>query len=300
MATSGQTAFDLDLGQIAEEAFERCGAELTSGYDLRTARRSLNLLLLEWANRGVNLWTVRHGEIFLEPHRATYPLRFDVVDVIDTAYKATAGTDYMLRRIPVRTYSGIVNKSQSGRPSQYWVDRQTGGQSSARFELAVPVSDTDDELPLVGAGGLAPKGFIRMGGELIQYSRIEADTLKGCYRDSGVPHLGGTVAHQEFVSTINIWPVPDPALMPASLDYWYLRRMDDTGAGEIHTPDVPYRFLPALVAGLAFFLSSKIPGVPVDRIMLLKQEYEEQWALAATEDRDKSTLRIVPSMGWGR
>ena len=225
MTTSGTTTFNLDLNEYVEEAFERCGAELRTGYDLRTARRSLNLLFADWANRGINLWTVEQGSQLLTPGTNTYTLPADTVDLIEHVIRTGAGnvstqTDLTITRISVSTYSSIPNKLQQARPIQVWINRQAD----------------------------APQ--------------------------------------------FTVWPTPDSS-QTYTFVYWRLRRIQDAGAGGTYTQDIPFRFLNALVAGLAYYLSMKIPGA-IERMPSLKQQYDEAWDLASTEDRDKSAVRFVP------
>ncbi len=233
--TTDTTEFNLDLNAVVEEAFERCGAELRTGYDLRTARRSLNLLLMEWANRGINLWTLDSGEIPLVVGQADYDLPLDTVDLLDHVVRTGTGTaqvDIGISRISVSTYATIPNKTVAGRPLQVWVQRQSGATDS------------------VGA---------------VQYPKI------------------------------TVWPVPDSST-PYTFVYWRLRRMQDAGNG-INGQDVPFRLMPALVAGLAYMLSMKLPGA-AERSQSLKTEYEQQWQLAAEEDREKAPVRWVPRQSF--
>lgn len=225
MATSGTTSFQLDFTEIAEEAWERAGKEMRSGYQLRTARRSMNLLCIEWQNRGLNLWTVDEGVIPLVQGTSNYALPADTVDLIEQVVRTDAGdaskqTDLSITRINVNTYSSIPNKLTQGRPIQVYVDRQAA----------------------------APE--------------------------------------------INVWPVPDSNIY--TFVYWRMRRIQDAGSGA-QTPDMPYRFLPALVSGLAYYLAMKDPelraGAPA-----LKAEYDEQYMLASQQDREKTPLRAVPSL----
>ena len=225
MATSGTTTFDLDLNEYVEEAFERCGAELRTGYDLKTARRSMNLLFADWANRGINLWTVEQGTISLSQSTATYNLPNDTVDLIEHVIRTGAGNvstqvDLTITRISVSTYSSIPNKLQQARPIQVWINRQTP------------------------------------------------------------------------TPTVTVWPVPDQN-NTYQFVYWRLRRIQDAGAGGTYTQDVPFRFIPCLVAGLAYYLSMKIPGA-MERMQVLKAQYDEAWDLASTEDREKAAVRFVP------
>jgi hypothetical protein len=222
MATSGTTAFNLDLNQLVEEAFERCGAELRTGYDLRTARRSLNLLTIEWSNRGINLWTVEESSFPMVQGTGTYDLPTDTIDILDFVIRTNDGSsnqqDISMSRIAEPTYANIPNKNTQGRPLQVYVNRQA-------------------EVP-----------------------------------------------------NITVWPLPNNASY--TFVYWYLRRIQDAGNG-VNTQDIPFRFLPCMVAGLAFYLSQKLPNA-LDRMQMLKMEYEEQWTLASTEDREKATLRLTP------
>ena len=131
--TTDTTAFNLDLNTICEEAFERCGAELRSGYDLRTARRSLNLMLLEWANRGINMWTIEQGQIVLSPGVIDYDYPIDTVDFLDHVIRTGSGsnqTDINITRISESTYAMIPNKNATGRPIQVWIRRLTGATDS--------------------------------------------------------------------------------------------------------------------------------------------------------------------------
>jgi len=228
---SGTDTFNLNLNDIVEEAFERCGAELRSGYDLRTARRSLNLMLAEWANRGINLWTLDTGTITLSPNVATYNLPVDTVDLLDHVTRTGSGTnqqDINITRISSSTYLSIPNKNVTGRPIQVWINRLTGATDA----------------------------------------------------------LGATVN-----PTITVWPNPDNSTTYTFV-YTRLKRMQDAGNG-VNGQDIPFRFLPVLVAGLAYYLSMKLPGADA-RSAALKMVYEEEWQRAADEDREKAAVRFVP------
>ena len=223
MTTSGTATFNLDLAELIEEAFERVGSEMRTGYDLRTARRSLNLLFADWANRGINMWTIEQGSIPLTPGVATYDLPTDTVDLMEHVIRTGAGNastqaDLTISRISVSTYATLPNKLQQARPIQLYIDRQ-----------------------------ITPR--------------------------------------------VTMWPVPD-ASQAYTLVYWRLRRVQDAGDGS-NTMDVPFRFVPCLVAGLSYYLAMKVPG-GLERLQVLKQQYDEAWALASTEDREKATDRLVP------
>jgi hypothetical protein len=235
--TTDTTSFNLDLNNLVEEAFERCGAELRSGYDLRTARRSLNLLTIEWANRGINLWTVEQGTKTLIPGQITYDLPVDTIDLLDHVVRTGTGTnqiDINISRISVSTYSQIPNKNATGRPIQVWIDRLSGATNASN---------------------------------ITQYP------------------------------TINVWPAPDNSTTYTFV-YWRLRRIQDAGDG-INGQDIPFRFLPCMVAGLAYYLSLKLPEA-ADRSAMLKAEYEQQFQLAADEDREKAPIRFVPRQSFIR
>jgi hypothetical protein len=231
MTTSGTSSFDLQISDLFEEAYERAGSELRSGYDFRTARRSFNLLTSEWANRGINLWTVESGSIALVAGTATYNLPVDTIDLIEHVIRQNPGnastqTDINISRISVSTYSTIPNKLNRGRPIQVYINRQSG--------IATPAG--------------------------IQYP------------------------------TITVWPVPSDNSY--TFVYWRLRRLQDAGNGD-GTADIPYRFLPALTAGLAYQIAMKIPEA-APRLPMLQAEYERQWDLASSEDREKAPVRFVP------
>jgi hypothetical protein len=231
MTTSGTNTFNLNLNDLVEEAFERCGAELRTGYDLRTARRSLNLLAIEWANRGINLWTIEQGSIPLVQGQIVYDLPIDTIDLLEHVVRTQTGqqqTDITISRISIDTYSTIPNKNAQGRPIQVWINRQSGA-----------------DYPVTG------------------------------------------VANPQ----INVWPAPDQSNFYTFV-YWRLRRLQDAGDGTT-TQDIPFRFLPCLVAGLAYHLSLKVPGA-LERSPMLKAEYEVLWQQAADEDREKAPLRIAP------
>ena len=231
MTTSGTESFNLDLNDLIEEAFERCGVEVRTGYEHRTARRSLNLLTIEWANRGINLWTIEQGSIPMVQGTATYDLPVDTIDLLDQVIRTQSGvnqTDINISRISVSTYATIPNKNTQGRPIQVWVNRQSGATE-----------------PVTG----------------IAYPQI------------------------------NVWPTPDQNSFYTFV-YWRLRRIQDAGNGS-STQDIPFRMLNCLVAGLAYYLSLKIPEA-ANRIEMLKMAYEEQWILASSEDREKASLRLAP------
>lgn len=223
MATSGTAAFNLDIVEIIEEAYEQAGLELRSGYDMKTARRSLNLLAIDWASRGYNLWTVEQAVVPLLTGVATYALPDDTIDVVEMVISSTSGattTDIALARIGMATYATIPVKETQGRPVQVWVDRQITPQ-------------------------------------------------------------------------ITVWPVPPDDTY--TFKYWRLRRIQDAGTSGELTFDIPTRFLPCLISGLAYKIALKRVS-DENRLNRLKSEYESAWLEASTEDREKVTMRIVPAI----
>ena len=296
--TTGTTTFNLDLNNLVEEAFERCGAELRSGYDMRTARRSLNLLTMEWANRGLNMWTVEQGQIILATGQSTYALPIDTVDLLDHVVRtgtASNQNDINITRISESTYSSIPNKLANGRPIQVWINRQSGAIGSTTLTLVGGITSTDTTITVSNATTLASAGYIKVDSEIIYYSGTTSTTLQNCVRGqantTAAAHITGTAIFVPNLPAINVWPTPD-AGTTYTFVYWRLRRMQDAGDG-LNGQDVPFRFIPCMVAGLAYYLSMKIPGAEV-RLPTLQVEYERQFELAASEDREKASNRFVP------
>ena len=228
MATSGTTAFNMDFTEIAEEAWERAGREMRSGYDLRTARRSMNLMTIEWQNRGINMWTIDEGTVAMVKGTGQYDLPADTIDLLEQVIRTNSGntttqSDLTISRISVSTYASIPNKLTEGRPIQVYVER---------------------------------------------------------LRDN---------------PKINVWPVPDKN-DEYIFKYYRMRRIQDAGTG-VETADMNFRFFPCLVAGLAYYISMKEPEL-MTRVPMLKDAYEEQFALAAGEDRDKTAARFVPRISY--
>jgi|TARA_R110001599_G_scaffold321411_1_gene531975 hypothetical protein len=234
MTTTNSSSFDPDVNEIIEEAFERCGSEARTGYHFRTARRSLNLLTIEWSNRGVNLFTIEEGSVALTEGTITYDLPNDTIDLLEHVIRTGTGTnqsDLSVTRISVSTYATIPNKNSTGRPVQIYIDRRSGATTPS--------------------GTLPPQ--------------------------------------------VNLYPAPDNA-NTYTLVYWRLKRIDDVGNGT-NTQAIPFRFYNCLIAGLAYYLSVKIPGAET-RTAALKIEYDNQWTLAAEEDREKASITIVPTSSF--
>ena len=224
MFTSGTATFNLDIHEIIEEAYERAGqGRPFSGNDYRTARRSLNLLSQEFANKGINLWTIEEATVTVYSGTSSYTLPADTVSVLDHIIREGTGTsqsDLAITRIGLSEYAGISSKNTTGRPTQIYIER---------------------------------------------------------LRDAPVARL---------------WPVPNATY---TLVYYRIRRIRDSDSGSITQYDAPARFLPAIVSGLAYQIALKSP-TGVERIPLLKQMYDEDFNLAAMEDRDRSDFRIVPAI----
>ena len=220
MATSGSRDFDLDVAEIIEEAYERCGLEVRTGYDARTARRSLNLMFADWANRGLNLWTVTQATQALTAGTSTYSFDTTYTDLLEVVLRRS-GTDFQLSRISRSECLTIPNKTTQGRPSQYFYDRQVTPQ-------------------------------------------------------------------------ILLWPTPENST--DTLVYYYVRRIEDADA-LVNTTNAPFRFLPCMVAGLAYYTALK--KAP-ERVQLLKVLYEEEFQRAADEDEDRVALKLQPSIQYLR
>ena len=299
MTTTGTTLFNLDLANLMEEAFERAGGEIRSGYNVRTARRSLNLLTIEWANRGINLWTIEQGQIALNQAQIAYNFPVDTIDLLDQVVRTQTGigqTDINITRISVSTYATIANKNAQGRPIQVWINRQSGTVSETGLTLSGNLLAGDTTITLSAAPTALPQvGFVNIGSETIQYTGISGVTLTGCIRGqngtTAVGHSSGAAVSLNNLPCINVWPSPDQSNFYTFV-YWRLRRIDDAGNGR-DNQDIPFRLMPCLVSGLAYYIAMKIPEGQ-GRVDRLKLDYEEQWLLASSEDREKAALRIAP------
>jgi hypothetical protein len=221
MTTSGTSNFNLEFDDIIAEAYERCGIEVRDGYDMKTALRSINLMFAEWANRGLNLWTIEQRQQILSVGVYEYELPADTVDALSAVIRTNAGQstqqDITIDRIGRAEYLHIPNKLTQSRPAQYYIQR--------------------------------------------------------------------TVPAKVF-----LYPAPD-STQTWIFRYYAIRRIQDTGA-YTNTAEISFRFLPALIAGLAYYLSIK--KTP-DRVQMLKQFYEEEFFRAASEDRERSSFFAVPT-----
>ena len=300
MTTTGSTLFNMDFTEIAEEAWERAGREMRSGYDLRTARRSMNLMTIEWQNKGINMWTMEQGVINLIPGLATYALPTDTIDLLEHVIRTgqnTASTqaDLTITRISVSTYATIPNKLQQARPIQVWIQRLSGETNPTTAVLDGAITSTATTITLNTVVGLAGSGFIRLGSEDIYYTYVSGNTLGGVYRGqnntTAAAQADGTAVFVPQLPAITVWPTPDNSTTYQFV-YYRLRRVQDAGAGA-ETADMNFRFLPCVVAGLAYHIAVKVPEL-MPRIQMLKQIYDETFDIAAGEDREKAAIRFVP------
>lgn len=318
MSTTGVTTFNPNLNELVEEAFERCGRELRSGYDLRTARRSLNLLVTEWANQGINLWTVEQGAIQLYANQITYPLPINTVDLVETIVRTGVDqnqTDINISRISVSTYSTIPNKLATGRPIQIYIDRQGGTSYTFTGTLAQSISSTATTIPINNLLNVPYAGYATIGVETVYYygtSTAQENVATGssifATLNNVVRGQNGTTPSTHTVNdsitntkfpNVTVWPAPDQGTISNpyyTLVYWRLRRMQDAGNG-VNVEDIPFRFQEALVAGLAYKLSMKVEG-GLERMPVLKAQYDQAWELASTEDREKAPIRFVPRQSF--
>ncbi|NBW22837.1 MAG: hypothetical protein EBR82_84315 [Caulobacteraceae bacterium] len=300
MTTSGTTDFTLDFTEIAEEAWERAGREMRSGYDLRTARRSMNLMTIEWQNRGINMWTIEQGAITLAPGINTYALPLDTIDLLEHVIRTggnTASTqaDLNITRISVSTYATIPNKLAPGRPIQVWIQRLSGVVSPTGATLNGTINASTTTITLSSTANLPYAGFIKIDNEDILYQWLSGNTLGGVVRGqngtTAASHTTGATIYNPNLPAITVWLTPDNS-QTYQFIYWRLRRVQDAGAGA-ETADMNFRFLPCVVSGLAYYIAMKVPEL-ADRLPMLKAAYDEQFDLAAGEDREKAAVRFVP------
>ena len=300
--TSGSAGFNLDLTELVEEAFERAGSELRTGYDLKTARRSLNLLFADWANRGINMWTFEQGTITLTQGLNTYAVPTDTVDLLDHVIRTDANvastqSDLTITRISVSTYATLPNKLTQARPIQVWYQRLDGQIMPTTAVLSTSISATADTIVLSNVVGLPAIGYVNLDSETIFYNYIDGNTLSNCFRGqngtTAAAHTASASAkiYINNVPRVTMWPTPDGS-QTYQFVYWRMRRVQDAGNG-VNVMDVPFRFIPCMVAGLAYYIALKVPG-GMDRLVVLKGQYDEAWMTAADEDQERAALRLVP------
>lgn len=302
--TTGATLFNMEFTELAEEAWERAGREMRSGYDLRTARRSLNLMTIEWANRGLNMWTIETGTINLTQGLNTYALPTDTIDLLDHVIRtqpnvASTQSDLSITRISVSTYATIPNKLTQARPIQVWIQRLSGETNPTNATLSTTINSTATSIVLSSVTDLAGSGFIKLDSEIIYYTYIDGTTLGGVFRGqadtTAASHTATAAVYVPQLPAITVWPTPDGS-QPYQFVYYRMRRIQDAGSG-IQTADMNFRFLPAVAAGLAYYIAMKVPEL-AGRIDMLKRVYDEQYQLAAAEDHEKATLRLVPRIAF--
>jgi hypothetical protein len=304
MSTTGSSVFNMDFTELAEEAWERAGREMRTGYDLRTARRSMNLMTIEWANRGLNMWTIEQGTITLTPGLSTYALPTDTIDLLDHVIRTGANSvntqaDLSITRISVSTYATIPNKLAQGRPIQVWIQRLSGETNPTDSTLAATINSTATTITLNSVAGLAGAGYIRLDTEDIYYAYIDGNSLGGVFRGqnntTAAAHTIGAAVYVPQLPAFTVWPTPDSS-QTYQFVYYRMRRIQDAGAG-VQTQDMNFRFLPCVAAGLAYYIAMKQPEL-VNRLQMLKSVYDEQFNLAAGEDHEKATMRLVPRQAF--
>jgi len=306
MTTSSVSAFNLDLSEMVEEAFERAGSEMRTGYDLRTARRSMNLMFADWANRGVNMWTFEQDMITLVQGQPTYALPDDTVDLLEHVIRTNANNtsnqaDLTITRISVSTYATIPNKLTQGRPIQIWIQRLSAQESLLPGTLQAAITTTTTSIPITSLVNVPNAGFVKIGTELIAFNEYQAATstapayLLNCVRGQSntvaAAHSVGDLIYYSQKQSVTVWPTPDGS-QSYQLVYWRMRRLQDAGNG-VNTMDVPFRFIPCLAAGLAYYIALKVPN-GLERLTVLKSQYDEAWNNAAQEDQEKAAVRFVP------
>ena len=299
--TTGTTLFNLDFTEIAEEAWERAGREMRSGYDLRTARRSMNLMTIEWHNRGINMWTIEPGTITLTAGLNTYPLPTDTIDLLEQVIRtggnsASTQADLNITRISIPTYATIPNKLQQARPIQVVIQRNSGERGAVAGKLSAAINSSATSIELTSVAGLPAYGYIDIDSETIFYQNITGTTLGGCARGqngtTAAAHSDtNSVIYWNQLPAITVWPTPDNTTTYV-FAYWRMRRVQDAGAG-VQIADLNFRFLPALTAGLAYHIAVKVPEL-MERVPMLKQMYDDAYDTAAGEDREKAAVRFVP------
>jgi len=301
--TSGSASFNLDLTELVEEAFERAGSELRTGYDLKTARRSLNLLFADWANRGVNMWTFEQGTITLTQGLNTYAIPTDTVDLLDHVIRTQANvaatqSDLTITRVSVSTYATLPNKLTQARPIQVWYQR-LDGQIMPTSCTFVSQDLNAATITLNSVVGLPAIGYVDIvataGTETVFYNYISGNTLGNVFRAQNgttqqTPTAGNPIRINN-VPRVTMWPTPDGS-QTYQFVYWRMRRVQDAGSG-VNVMDVPFRFVPCMVAGLSYYIALKVPG-GMERLVVLKQQYDEAWMTAADEDQERAALRLVP------
>jgi hypothetical protein len=269
------------------------------------------MLTIEWANRGINLWTIEQGQFVMNTGQGVYALPSDTIDLLDQVIRTQASTpnqiDINISRISESTYSTLPNKLAQGRPIQMWTNRQSNQSYLSSATVAATVLSTDTTITLSTTNGLPATGFITIDSETIYYANVSGNQLLNCYRGqyngsittTAAGHSIGATVTVNNLTSVNVWPTPNAPGDQYVFVYWRMRRMQDAGNG-VNIQDIPFRLIPCMVAGLAYYVGSKRNDVSPDRIAMLKSIYEEQWLLASQEDRDKAPDRFVPRQAFYR
>jgi hypothetical protein len=243
---------------------------------------------------------LEQGIINLTPGLSTYALPTDTIDLLEHVIRTGSNTastqaDLTISRISVSTYATIPNKLTQARPIQVWIQRLSGETNPTSSVLVGAITSTDTTITLNTVVGLAGSGFIRLDSEVIYYTYVTGNTLGGVFRGqnntTAASHTNSTAVFVPQLPAVTVWPTPDNSI-PYQFVYWRLRRVQDAGAG-VETADMNFRFLPCLVAGLAYHIAIKVPEL-MPRIQMLKQIYDETFEIAAGEDREKAPVRFVP------
>jgi hypothetical protein len=222
------------------------------------------------------------------------------VDLLEHVIRTQANSvsnqaDLTITRISVSTYATLPNKLQQARPIQVWVQRLDGQQSATGGTLASTITATDTTITVTDASGLPSTGFIKIDSEYIQYGYITGNTLYNCFRgqnnSTAAAHTAAATIYWAQLPAVTVWPTPDNA-QQYQFVYWRMRRVQDAGGG-VNVMDVPFRFVPCMTAGLSYYLALKVPG-GLERLQVLKQQYDEAWEIAAGEDQEKAAVRFVP------
>ena len=293
MASSGSRDFELDVAEYVEEAFERCGLEVRTGYDLQSARRSLNILFADWANRGLNRWTMTQESITLASGIAEYPLGTLTMTVAasgnfsvgETITGGTSSATASITSKPSATSMAITIPSGTFSIGE----TLTGGTSSATTTLSSAVSfeDVQSSIDVLSAVIRQNSGTSNQADTSI--SRISRDTFINISNKRSTSTPSQYYVDRQITPKIKLWPTPNSSALLLVFDR--MRRIEDVDT-MTNTADVPFRFYPCLTAGLAYYLSMKrAPALT----KMMKAVYEEEFERAAAEDRDRTSLSLTPS-----
>lgn len=293
MTTSGSTDFELDVADYIEEAFERCGKTVRTGYDLKTAKRSLNLLLAEWANRGLNQWTIRETTMPLAANIRVYPggiLTMSVAasanfTISETLTGGTSGATCQITSIPSATSFAITLPVGSFSNGEVITGGTTG--TATTLSAAIDFLDVRGTIDILSA-------VLRRDNTDYSIPRVSRDDYLVIPNKTTTGRVDQFFLNRLVTPQLEVWPTPNNNT--DIIVYNRLTRIQDADTFT-NTMEVPFRFYPCLTAGLAYYLSLKIAP---DRTTLLKTLYEEEFIVAATEDRDRASFTIQPSVAYAR